>query len=184
MVADHETSDRDCDGWDAPHVFNDLTGATSAASTGVFGVWFRVNGLDDKGSEDWFDDGTDAEVETSPTDPIINGPFGSGAGGLGLFGSTSMDLNPADNPSVAAHVWRTGHTLFLSKGAGGATLVWANASGATGYRVYRGTTADFMTGAPGAWGTPSTNGTADAETPVSIFFYIVHATDGSGESAE
>jgi hypothetical protein len=108
MVADHETSDRDCDGWDAPHVFNDLTGATSAAAAGAFGIWFRVNGLEDKGSEDWFDDGADAEVETSPTDPIINGPFGSGAGGLGLFGSTSMDLNPADNASVAAHVWRSG----------------------------------------------------------------------------
>ena len=108
MVADHETSDRDCDGWDAPHVFNDLAGATSGTATGLFGLWFRVNGLDDKGSEDWFDDGTDANVETSPTDPIINGPFGSGAGGLGLFGSTSMDLNPADNPTAAGHVWRTG----------------------------------------------------------------------------
>ncbi len=108
MVGDHETSDRDCDGWDAPHVFNDLTGASSAAASGLFGIWFRVNGLGDKGSEDWFDDGVDANVETSPTDPIINGPFGSGAGGLGLFGSTSMDLNPGDNPTVAAHVWRTG----------------------------------------------------------------------------
>ena len=108
MVADHETSDRDCDDWDAPRVFNDLTGATGAAAAGVFGVWFRVNGLEDKGGEDWFDDGTDANVETAPTDPIINGPFGSGAGGLGLFGSTSMDLSVADNPTVTAHVWRTG----------------------------------------------------------------------------
>lgn len=108
LVADHETSDRDCDGWDSPHVFNDLTGATSAGTAGLFGIWFRVNGLEDSGSEDWFNDGVDANVETSPSDPIINGPFGSGAGGLGLFGSTSMDLNPAANPSVAAHVWRTG----------------------------------------------------------------------------
>jgi len=108
MVADHETSDRDCDGWDAPHVYNDLTGATSASAAGVFGIWFRVNGIEDKGSEDWFDDGVDANVETAPSDPIINGPFGSGAGGLGLFGSTSMDVNPADNASVLAHVWRTG----------------------------------------------------------------------------
>jgi hypothetical protein len=88
---------------------------------------------------------------------------------------------PAMPPSALGNVK---NTLFLSKGAGDAALVWANASGATGYRVYRGTTADFMTGAPAAWGTTSTNGTADAETPVSIFFYIVHATDGSGESAE
>lgn len=108
MVADHETSDRDCDGWDAPHVFNDLTGAAGSAAAGVFGVWFRVNGIEDRGGEDWFDDAVDANVETSPADPIVNGPFGSGAGGLGLFGSTSMDLNPADNPTVAAHVWRTG----------------------------------------------------------------------------
>jgi len=108
LVGDHETSDRDCDGWDAPHVFNDLMGAVSASSAGAFGIWFRVNGLEDQGSEDWFDDAVDANVETSPVDPIIQGPFGSGAGGLGLFGSTSMDLSPADNPSVAAHVWRTG----------------------------------------------------------------------------
>ncbi len=108
MVGDHETSDRDCDGFDSPHVWNDLTGATSASSTGLFGIWFRVDGLSNQGSEDWFDDGTDNNTETDPADPIINGPFGSGAGGLGLFGSTSMELNPADNPTAAAHVWRTG----------------------------------------------------------------------------
>jgi hypothetical protein len=108
LVADHETSDRDCDGWDAPHVYNDLTGALSGSAAGAFGIWFRVNGVEDQGGEDWFDDAVDSNVETSPADPIIQGPFGSGAGGLGLFGSTSMDLSPADNPSVAAHVWRTG----------------------------------------------------------------------------
>ena len=107
MVADHETSDRDCDGWDSPWVYNDLTGATSASSTGLFGIWFRVDGLEVKG-EDWFDDGTDNNVNTDTSDPIIFGPAGSGTGGLGLFGSTSMDINPADNPTVAAHVWRTG----------------------------------------------------------------------------
>lgn len=107
MVADHETSDRDCDGWDSPSIFNDLTGATSTTTTGVFGIWFRVNGVSDKGSEDWFDDGIDNNVETNPTDPIIFGSFGSGAGGLGLFGATSMDINPLDNPNVSAHVWRT-----------------------------------------------------------------------------
>lgn len=108
MVADHETSDRDCDGWDSPRIWNDLTGAVSAASAGVFGIWFRVNGIDDSGSEDWFTDAVNANVATDPADPIIYGPHGSGAGGLGLFGSTSMDLNPADNPTVKGHVWRTG----------------------------------------------------------------------------
>jgi len=108
MVGDHETSDRDCDGWDSPHVWNDLTGAVSAASAGVFGIWFRVDGLSNQGSEDWFDDAVDSNVETNPADPIIQGPFGAGTGGLGFFGATSMELNNADNPTVTAHVWRTG----------------------------------------------------------------------------
>jgi len=108
MVGDHETSDRDCDGWDSPHVWDDLMGATSSASTGLFGIWFRYDGTQTKPSEDWFDDGVDSNTETNPADPIIFGPFGSGAGGLGLFGATSMDLNPADNPTVLPHVWRTG----------------------------------------------------------------------------
>src|SRR5262245_59085107 len=89
MVGDHETSDRDCDGWDSPHVWNDITGATSASVTGVFGIWFRVDGSDAHPSEDWFDEGVNNNVETDPADPIVDGPFGSGAGGLGLFGSTS-----------------------------------------------------------------------------------------------
>lgn len=110
MVADHETSDRDCDGWDSPRVFNDLTGATSGTSGGVFGIWFRVDGLPNQGSEDWFDDAVDANTSTDPADPVINGPFGSGAGGLGLFGSTSMDLDAAANPTARGHVWRSGQS--------------------------------------------------------------------------
>lgn len=108
MVGDHETSDRDCDGWDSPHVWNDLTGATSGGAAGLFGIWFRVDGSDTHPSEDWFDEGVNNNVETDPVDPIVNGPFGSGAGGLGLFGSTSMDLGPANNPTVQAHLWRNG----------------------------------------------------------------------------
>ena len=107
MVGDHETSDRDCDNWDSPNIWNDLTGATSASSAGVFGIWFRVDGLEAKG-EDWFDDGVDNNVTTDLADPIIHGPFGDGSGGLGFFGATSMDINPADNATVKAHIWRTG----------------------------------------------------------------------------
>lgn len=108
MVADHETSDRECDGWDSPHVWNDLTGATSAASGGAFGMWFRVDGSDARPSEDWFDEAVNDNVETAPADPIVRGPFGSGAGGLGLFGATSMDLDAAANPTAKGHVWRNG----------------------------------------------------------------------------
>ena len=41
-----------------------------------------------------------------------------------------------------------------------------------------------MTGNPAPWSTPFANGTTDAETPITVFFYLVHATDGIGESSE
>jgi hypothetical protein len=105
MVADHSTSDRNCDGNDAPMVWDDLMGSTSGSSAGVFGIWFMWNVVD---SEDWFNEGVCNNVETDPADPIIYGPFGSGAGGLGLFGATSMTLNLTNNPTAKGHVWRLG----------------------------------------------------------------------------
>lgn len=115
LVGDHETSDRDCDGWDSPHIWNDLTGAVSPENTGVFGIWFRVDGLENQGSEDWFDDPVNNNTATDPGDPIIQGPFGSGAGGLGLFGATSLELGLQDNPTVQGHVWRSGQTQGTSR---------------------------------------------------------------------
>ena len=41
-----------------------------------------------------------------------------------------------------------------------------------------------MAGSPVPWGTPPANGTSDDETPVTVFFYMVRATDGIGESSE
>ena len=107
MVGDHETSDRDCDGWESPKIWNDLMGATSTTSTGIFGIWMRELGSQSSGTEDWFDDGTDNNVSTDPADPIIHGPFGDGTGGIGFFGATSMDI---DTTKATAHVWRTGQT--------------------------------------------------------------------------
>lgn len=109
MIADHETSDRDCDGFDSPAIFNQLSGATST-NGGVFGIWFKVDGAQNQGSEDWFNEGVNNNVTPDPADPIIRGPFGAGTGGLGLFGSTSMDLFPAQNATVKGHVWRNTQT--------------------------------------------------------------------------
>lgn len=75
-------------------------------------------------------------------------------------------------------------TLYLSKEAGGTRLTWANAAQATGYRVYRGTTAGFMAGSPAPWTTPSAATVLDADLPGPVWFYLVRATDGTGESAD
>jgi hypothetical protein len=41
-----------------------------------------------------------------------------------------------------------------------------------------------MAANPAPWASPTANEAADAETPAQIFFYVVHAVDGAGESAE
>lgn len=78
------------------------------------------------------------------------------------------------------------NTLYLDREPADARLEWANAAGATGYRVYRGTSADFMTSSPAPWAVLPSNHATDADVPPpgGIFFYVVRATDGSTESAD
>jgi hypothetical protein len=138
LIADHETSDRDCSGGpngekeDSPFILNRLM-ATQVRTDpahpyldpndpdhdfGVFGIWFHENGGDDQGDPqnrnfDWFDEAVNNNIETDPADPIISGPFGRALGGLGFFGSTQMTISTdpgRGNPSVRAHVWRNGQT--------------------------------------------------------------------------
>jgi hypothetical protein len=89
--------------------------------------------------------------------------------------------SPATPPGALGNVK---NTLFVTRNAGAAELTWANAQGATGYRVYRGATPGFMSGNPSPWSTPAGNVVADADPPVSGFYYLVRATDGIDESSE
>jgi len=85
------------------------------------------------------------------------------------------------NPSSLGNV---GATLFLSPGASTSNLTWANAANATGYRIYRGTTGNFMAGSPAPWQTVAVNAVSDSATPAPIFYYVIRATDGTNESAD
>ena len=85
LITDHQTSDRDCDGHDSPHIGNDLMGVLIAGGTitdyGLFGIAFNVEEIAGQTSTDyWFTDGVDDNVSTDPGDPIIHGPHGSGTG--------------------------------------------------------------------------------------------------------
>ncbi len=137
MVADHETSDRNCSGragelHDSPYILNRLMESDVETSRtapyfdpadpdndyGVFGIWFYENGNDDQSDRDnrefdWFTEPANSNVTDDSSDPIIRGPFGDGSAGLGLFASTQMAVSSdptKGNPSARPHIWRNGQS--------------------------------------------------------------------------
>ena len=137
LVADHETSDRNCSGGvqerhDSPFIFNRLmrTDVETSRSQpyfhpqdpenhfGIFGIWFYENDNDDSNDGankdfDWFTEGVNNNVGPDPDDPIVRGPFGDGSGGLGLFGATQLAVSThpeKGNASAQAHIWRNGQS--------------------------------------------------------------------------
>ena len=104
LISDHWNSDRNNDGWDSPEILNELM-------TGVsWGLHFQENTEPDN----WFNDNPNSKFTTDTTSPIVHaGAYGQATvgKGLGLFGSTSITLNPSANPNAKGHVWMTTGTV-------------------------------------------------------------------------
>ncbi|HEX2570370.1 MAG TPA: lamin tail domain-containing protein [Polyangia bacterium] len=103
MIGDHSNSDRNNDGYDAPEIFNELMVGTA------WGLHFQVAPEPDN---DITND-PDANYTADTTSPIVyTGPFGAARAGAGLslHGSTTITLDPVQNPSVRGHVWSTSGT--------------------------------------------------------------------------
>ena len=109
LVADHNSSDRDQDGWDSPRVFNAVspTLPDTALLYGfgvdtIFGIHFNVTGE----PFNYITDAPDSNVNDLPSDSIIFGEVGR-VYAISYHAGTVMTLYPSYNPSVTAHVWKT-----------------------------------------------------------------------------
>ncbi|HEY1572651.1 MAG TPA: putative Ig domain-containing protein [Pseudonocardiaceae bacterium] len=90
FITDHTGSDRNNDGADAVDIANDLMTDNSVDSTDPFGL-----------SVDLKDVSSDHPVAiSSPSNPVLNGPFGVVHHSL-IADGTTFTLRPADNPNVA-----------------------------------------------------------------------------------
>lgn len=98
MIADHDGSDRNFDGVDAPHVWNDLLGNNSVKNR-PFGIYFDLVDFSQ----------TTTNISATSTDSIINGPMGT-VTKVQWAGGTTMSLAPSDNPTVKGVVYKTGTT--------------------------------------------------------------------------
>ena len=95
MISDHNISDRNNDGWDSPHIWQDF-----AASTGnPFGIFADTLNFS----------GTFTNLPVRANDSILHGVMGN-ATGIKFYNGTSFTLSPSANPSVTGDIYRSGTT--------------------------------------------------------------------------
>ena len=116
VVANHNGSDRDADGWDSPSIFGGYSVPHISVPVGtdvetfcgaLFGLHFHVKDEGNNGIT-----GTFANVDTNPSNPVINGEYGH-VGAVIYHVGNVMSLWPTANAnltSVAGHIWKDGDT--------------------------------------------------------------------------
>lgn len=93
MIADHDGSDRDHDGYDSLHIFNMLMNSSSAGRD-VFGIQFDVQNI-------YY---ANPRNDTPNPDPLLSGSFGTAKGSIIRSGTTET-LYPQDNPNVRGVIY-------------------------------------------------------------------------------
>jgi hypothetical protein len=111
MIADHNGSDRNNDGNDSLHIFNDLMNNNGVAND-VFGIQFDVLDISSENPSN----------DTPNGDPVLNGPFGVAHGSIIRDGTTET-LNKTDNPQAHGIIYlnsssNTGTTGVFVSGSG------------------------------------------------------------------
>ncbi|MBY8886934.1 immune inhibitor A [Streptomyces sp. PTM05] len=175
LISDHNGSDRNNDGADSPKIINDLMTNNSVDSSDPFG--FSVDLLDISSDS--------PKAISDPSDPVLNGPFGT-VTGSSINDGTTFTLKPSDNSSVKGLVYRTGYSgdtgaFFVTSTFGsGRVAIWGDSStiddgtGQSGKTLYNGwntaSNADlalnataWLSGATGGGGT-TTGGTSTGGT--------------------
>lgn len=98
MISDHNNSDRNSDGWDSPHIWDDFLSSNSVQNY-PFGIFFDTVDFSQ----------TTTNISAAATDSIIHGPMGT-VTKVQFSGGTTMTLNPSQNASVKGVVFKTGTT--------------------------------------------------------------------------
>ncbi len=95
MVSDHNASDRNNNGWDSPHIWNEFEQ--------YFGIHFHVTG-DPNNSVSIH---PNYNVSNDPGDSVIHGEYGD-VSAMSFYAATVMSLDLSVNPTLEGHVWYDG----------------------------------------------------------------------------
>ena len=96
IISDHNGSDRNGDGWDSPHIWNDMF-SNNSVSVNPFGITFDLADFSQ----------TTSNISAAASDSIIHGPMGN-VSEVQWSGGTTMTLDPAKNPSIKGVIFKTG----------------------------------------------------------------------------
>jgi len=99
MVSDHDVSDRNNDGADSPHIWNDFM-TNNGVLSNPFGMTFDYANFSQ----------TTSNVPTLPGDPLLHGVMGDVTQAMWSAG-TSITLSPANNSSILGVIYKTGSTF-------------------------------------------------------------------------
>jgi hypothetical protein len=105
MIADHDGSDRNNDGYDSLHIFNDLMD-NNGVGNDVFGIQFdALNIVSENPGND-----------TPNADPVLNGPFGVAHSSI-IRNGTTETLSPSDDSAVHGIIYRSSFSNTGTTGA-------------------------------------------------------------------
>ena len=96
LISDHDVSDRNNDGYDSPHIWNDFFN-TNGSAINPFGITFD--------SADFSQ--TTSNIPNLPTDPLLHGTAGN-VTQVKYSNGTTMTLNISANSTVKGVVYKTG----------------------------------------------------------------------------
>ena len=101
MISDHDLSDRNNDGWDSPHIWNDFMQTNSTGNTDPFGIIFDYSSFSETSTN---------VVSTSSADTLLRPANGTGWGIVTKVqwnAGTSITINPSGNASAKPIIYQT-----------------------------------------------------------------------------
>lgn len=97
MIADHDVSDRNFDGWDSPHIWNSLMD-TNTVQARAFGITFDYQNFNQ----------TSSNVANIPTDSCLHNSLIGNVSQVKISGGTSITIDHTNNSSARGLIYKTG----------------------------------------------------------------------------
>ena len=96
IISDHDNSDRNNDGWDSPHIWNDLF-TSNGTQNNPFGMSFDYKDISE----------TSTNIVSLPGDSVLHGSYGN-VSQVKWTGGTSITISPTSNSTVKGVVYTSG----------------------------------------------------------------------------